>query len=281
MIVATSLNLLHDITPDIPGAIGRFAAAGFEGFDFNGIDVVANWVKNDGDRHVGKLKDAVEQHGLRFVQAHGPMFSNYAEELAGSPALTPPCLEWCARLKAPWMVMHPLTVDRSASRSENLAANLSYFRDMLPAMERHGVGVAIENMSDVFGGPRRYGAVPEDLVELCDHLAHPLFGLCWDTGHANLQHLSQRAALGMLGSRLKVLHVQDNDGLQDNHILPYHGNIKWDEVLAGLKAAGYTGEWTFEVHNAVRPLPDALRDEAMRLAVSIGRHLCARFDAQT
>jgi len=279
MKLATSLNVLHDITPHISQAVARLAAAGFDGLDFNGIDVVRDWLAGDAERHVATLAEAAQQHGLPFVQAHGPMFGSVDEELRDSPRLTPPCLAWCARLGAPWMVMHPLTVSPHASRGENLAHNVAYFRQWLPDMERLDVGMAIENMSDAWTAHRRYGAVPEDLIELCEALDHPLFGLCWDTGHAHLQKLDQRLAIASLGARLKVLHVQDNDGAQDNHLLPFCGSVRWDDVLAGLREAGYAGAFTFETHNSVRPLPDDLRDDALRLAVGIGRHLCARFDA--
>jgi len=119
--------------------------------------------------------------------------------------------------------------------------------------------------------------VPGELTKLCDALDHELFGLCWDTGHAMLQCLDQQAALSSLGSRLKVLHIQDNDGKSDAHILPFHGKVKWDDVVAGLQGAGYQGAWTYETHNAVRTLPDPLRDDALRLAVAIGRHFTRQF----
>ena len=101
----------------------------------------------------------------------------------------------------------------------------------------------------------------------------PLVGLCWDTGHAHLQRVPQAWAIGQLGARLKVLHIQDNNAQNDDHILPLHGTIDWSTVLDGLRAAGYQGAWSLEVHNGIRRLPDHLRDDALALGVKVSRWL--------
>jgi len=280
MQLATSLNVLYDYTPDIEAAVARIAAAGFDALDFNGCDMMVPWRGPGGDEHLNKLKAAADRHGLPFVQAHGPMYDYFGEDAEAHLADTFRCMEWCSRLGLPWMVMHPYRLPGAHSNEHwqrCMEVNLDYFRQFIPAMERLGVGIAIENLSDFFSPGRSFGSVPGEIAKLCDALDHELFGLCWDTGHAFLQCLDQKEALSSLGSRLKVLHIQDNDGKSDAHLLPYHGKVKWDDVVAGLKGAGYQGAWTYETHNAVRTLPDPLRDDALRLAVTIGRHFTAQF----
>ncbi len=68
---------------------------------------------------------------------------------------------------------------------------------------------------------RFFGAVPDELCELIDTLNHPLIGACWDTGHARMMHHDQKACLTAIGSRLKALHIQENDGRNDDHMLPF------------------------------------------------------------
>lgn len=280
MLVATSMNVLYDYTGEIERAVERLAAAGFDAIDFNGCDMMRPWEGPAGEYYLERLASAAERHRLPFVQAHGPMFAYWGDGAEVGIADTERCLVWCGRLELPWMVMHPGTLPGGwdkAHRQRIFEANLAFFRRFLPLMEEHRVGIAIENTSDAFNG-RAFGSTPDDLCELCDALDHELVGLCWDTGHALLQKLPQREAIGSLGQRLKVLHVQDNDGRADHHLLPYTGQIKWDEVVAGLKDAGYRGAWTYETHNAVRHLPDPLRDSALRLMVDIGRHFAAQFE---
>ncbi|MCC7493547.1 MAG: sugar phosphate isomerase/epimerase [Fimbriimonadaceae bacterium] len=283
MLLATSLNVLYDYTADIDRAVRRLHAARFDALDFNGCDMLPLWRGAAGELHLERLRAAAEAVGLPFVQAHGPMFGYFGDRAAEGVADTLRCIDWCGRLRVPWMVMHPANLPCAGGpevRQAVLERNVSFLSQFIPALEQHGVGMALENLADTFGGQRTFGSVPEDLIDLCDALDHELVGLCWDTGHAFLQKLPQTSSLRALGSRLKAIHVQDNDGRADLHILPYHGQVNWDEVLAGLRAAGYQGAFTYEVHNAVRHHPDTLRDEALRLAVATGRHLVARFEQE-
>ncbi len=282
MQLATSLNVLYDYTDDVARAVTRLAEAGFDALDYNGCDMLSLWPGEVADRHVETLRVTAAQHQLAWVQSHGPMYDYFGKDAERGLADTFRCLDHSGRLGVPWMVMHPTTVPGAgdaAHHQRHLDTNLAYFRQFIDTMERHHVGIAIENMADGFGGLRRYGSVPEELCELVDALAHPLFGICWDTGHAHLQKLPQTEAIGSLGSRLKVLHVQDNNAVHDLHLLPFLGTIDWNTVLAGLRLAGYQGAWTFEVHAAVRFHPDHLRDYALRLAVATGRELIGRCEA--
>jgi len=140
-----------------------------------------------------------------------------------------------------------------------------------------GVGIAIENNADIFplqsGLGRSYCSVPMELIELVDGFDDAMVGICWDTGHAHIQHLDQGKAIRALGKRLKATHIQDNDGRSDQHLLPFYGSIDWFSIIDALRAIGYGGDFTYEVHNSIRPLPDALRDSALRLAIDLGRYL--------
>lgn len=61
------------------------------------------------------------------------------------------------------------------------------------------------------GYGRRFGCNAEDLLELLDKLnADDIFGICWDTGHANLAQVNQPAAIQQIGSRLKGITINDN-----------------------------------------------------------------------
>jgi sugar phosphate isomerase/epimerase len=144
-------------------------------------------------------------------------------------------------------------------------------------MEQTGVGIAMENMFDrertKAGAPRRsYCSDPYELLELIDTLNHPLVGACWDTGHAHRQGLDQ-SVIREFGKRLKALHVQDNNGLQDQHLLPYQGNIDWKAVTGALAAIGYEGDFTYEAHMSIRKLPEELRDVGLKYSADLARYL--------
>jgi len=189
-------------------------------------------------------------------------------------------LRAAGRLGIPWVVFEPET-DRGAWDSAHLEQlrrrNQEWFGPLLKTAEQTGTGLALENCTDLHarhrGISRWYGSVPAELIALVDGFEHPRVGICWDTGHAHIQGLVQGQALRALGPRLKALHIQDNNGNDDQHLAPHFGTVPWPEIMMALRNIGYVGDFTYEIHNFIRPLPDALRDEALRLTVAIGRDL--------
>ena len=89
--------------------------------------------------------------------------------------------------------------------------------------------------------------------------------------------MDQRAAIAALGPRLKALHIQDNDGTRDDHMLPFATarGVNWSDVALGLRDAGYGGAFTYEAHNGLRSVPDALLDDHLALAARTARHIAA------
>lgn len=54
------------------------------------------------------------------------------------------------------------------------------------------------------------------------------------------------------------------------------GTVNWKDVMDGLHDINYAGDFTYEVHNAIRHLPDTLKDPMMRYAVELGKILVQR-----
>jgi sugar phosphate isomerase/epimerase len=288
MYVSTSLNVF-ETNYAAEKAIARCKEAGFGKLDLNYWDhqpalLTKTW--SEEEAWAQSVRAAAETHNLGFSQMHGPVHGpTYSNMVAGLNVES--FLEQAERslrtaeiLKVPWVVFHPTNVGSQGYETDKqaLSYNLQFYRRLLPTMEATGVGIALENICDRTqqreGRIRRsYGAVPEQLAELIDQLAHPLFGACWDTGHAHIQGISQGDGLRILGSRLKATHIQDNDGIKDQHLLPYHGTIDWIDVMEGLRDIQYAGDFTYETHNAIRVLPDDLRDSGLRNAAQLGTYL--------
>ena len=73
-----------------------------------------------------------------------------------------------------------------------------------------------------------------------------VFGHCYDTGHGHLVRKEPAENIGVIGDRLKVLHVHDNMGYTDDHFMPFAGNIDWNEFCEALKNSNYDGVISFE-----------------------------------
>ena len=65
--------------------------------------------------------------------------------------------------------------------------------------------------------------------------------------------------------RIKALHLSDNDGVNERHLLPGKGVIDRKEVIRGLIDIGYEGTLNFESH--VRTVEDV--EENARVAREI------------
>ncbi len=97
----------------------------------------------------------------------------------------------------------------------------------------------------------------DDLCAIIEAADSPHLGICLDTGHLNLASGDQASFITKAGPLLKALHLADNDGSGDQHLMPYGaGTVRWDEVFPALKQIGYNGLLNFEIPGESRcPLP--------------------------
>ena len=178
-----------------------------------------------------------------------------------------------------WMVFHPYSCKDGTwySQAKSKQMNLDLFRTYADMCGDSGVHIAIENMIEHKDRTRRYCSATEELIDLVDTLDDPIFGICWDFGHANLNKVNQCEALRAIGGRLHALHVNDNMGENDDHMAPFYGNIDWAPVMKTLHEIGYDGDFTYEdfrFHNGL-PADDHLRDIQLRFTYELAEYLIA------
>jgi sugar phosphate isomerase/epimerase len=88
-------------------------------------------------------------------------------------------------------------------------------------------------------------------VEFCEYVNHPLFGACWDTGHANCEGHQYEDLIAM-GDWLKAIHFNDNRGEKDEHLMPFNGTMSMDDIMHGLLDIGYKGYFTLECESTLK-----------------------------
>jgi sugar phosphate isomerase/epimerase len=112
-----------------------------------------------------------------------------------------------------------VSIGRTWGGQEHYAAGLERvvagLRRIAPVCDEAGVALAIENHQDLTAG---------ELVELLDAVAHPLIGVCWDTGNSLgvLEHPLE--GLELVADRVWTVH------LKSYAVLPHFG---------GKRASGY------------------------------------------
>ena len=139
-----------------------------------------------------------------------------------------------ARLGGDILVTHHIAIPEPEQEPEAHARRRGAFVSSLGELAADaadlGVRLAIENVGSGWRADVR------NLMALIDDGdASPAVGVCLDTGHRHLGG-DNPAAIRTLGSRLITLHIHDNHGQRDEHIMPLDGTINWTVVVAG--AAG-------------------------------------------
>ena len=100
----------------------------------------------------------------------------------------------------------------------------------------------------------------DDLLYIIDRVGSPRLGICLDTGHLNLTDKNQREFILKAGDKLKALHIADNEGVTDQHMMPFgRGNVDFCEVVVALREVGYDGIFNLEIPGE-RRIPMELRD---------------------
>ena len=224
-------------------------------------------------RWLADVQDALGRTGLTVNQTHTLFYKHIdAEEtLAFNEKMVDRCLEASALVGARWTVMHILrTIDLNLTvdqKEEALKRNVEYFIPYGDKARKYGVGIAIEN------GLSGFFHSAAELQELLSNLKDSAFGLCWDTGHANITGQDQPASVRALGDQLKCLHINDNHGQKDEHLLPFFGTVDFAPILAAIHSLNDPPILTFEARGSTRMLPPLAHRDILRAAVKIGEYL--------
>jgi len=282
MHTATSLNLLFDPTfrLDVCEQLRRIHNAGFKYIDINfwdwGHSPNSPFMQDNWMDWVKRIKECGEELGVVFHQSHAMVYDPFTNDPKNEflAEATRRSVIGSGMLGIEWSVFHsskPLSPDESVESI--LERNHKFLDPYAELCEKHNVGMALENMSarpDNFIFPSR----ASELNVLVDSFKSDNVGICWDLGHAHVSGLDQYNEIKELGKRLKVLHVHDNNGQQDQHVAPFFGNINYKAFKQALCEIGYCGELTFEAHMTIRKMPDDITKAAsMKLLYEIGEYI--------
>lgn len=76
----------------------------------------------------------------------------------------------------------------------------------------------------------------------------PNLGICLDTGHLNLRDKDQVNFIRKAGKHIKALHLADNQGVNDQHLMPFGcGGVDFASVIREMKALDYQGMYNLEI----------------------------------
>lgn len=205
-----------------------------------GFDGVLIWWGNeysdtDGDKSLNP--DLARRNGLFVENVHTPYEGVNCIWLDGIDGndfekKLSDCIDDCSQYGIPTAVVHTSQGYTPPAFSQT---GLDRIKRLVEAAEKMNVNIALENL-------RR----PDCMNYIFSSIRSDRLGFCYDSGHENC-FSKGTDFLTQYGSKLMALHLHDNDGTDDQHMLPGDGNIDWDILMKKLDAAGYSGTIALEV----------------------------------
>ena len=113
-----------------------------------------------------------------------------------------------------------------------------------------------------------------------------VLGFCFDIGHANLVGLDVYDFVVTLGKHLKVLHLHDNDGIQDLHQIPFTftktrentTSTDWNSFIEALKKIKFEGVLSFETAPVLNAFPEEMKLDTLIFIEKIGEYLAKKIE---
>ena len=250
-------------------AIRRIASFGYDGVEIWGGRPHA-YRRDLSTGEIEALRALIAKHGLE-VSGFIPAQFRYPTNLCisnerirqDSVCYIQDSIETAASLGAPLVSIcpgHSLFGQGKEDAWERLKESLRTLSDF--ASER-GIRLAIEPAD-------RYETdlvqTSDDALRLLEELGLDNVGVVFDTGHGYILGEDLGEAVRKLGSALFHIHIDDNHGQRDEHLIPGDGTIDFAPFLATLQEVGYRGFLTVELGFGYTINPDeAVRESAKRM----------------
>jgi len=283
-------------TYGLEDGLKMLAEAGFEAIDYPLMQKAVNWEEEPFTdvfspafaEHFRNIARTIRSCGLELRQGHTPYTIN---DFTIYPQLQKHSIRSiyaAGYMECPYMVAHPVMMPEFSfgqNKAQARQTTLDYFSAMVPALKDTGVTMCIENLclTDpvTLKEIPNYCTEPEDLCDVIDTLTDmhgPHFAACLDTGHAVLTGLDPCRLARVLGQRIRVVHIHDNGGITDDHLIPTRGIINWKEFASTLGRIGYNGTFNFEVNKYYTDFSGDIYNretfqQACNLLYNIGRSL--------
>lgn len=254
MKLATSTGDYRLYTSSQEFALEHIRDAGFKYADYSfGMDFcLRNGIYGENfEKYAERIIKHTQEIGIKLVQAHAPM-GKPLDKNGGLLEDTLLCVDACGKWGIENLVVHS-GYDYGLTPEQTFLKNKEFFMPLLERAEKYGVNILVENFNKMCIDGIYWIDNASDLLKMIECVNHPLFHAVWDVGHANLQEMPQNEELKLLGNHVKALHIQDNMGDDDYHLVPFLGSLNLDSVMHGLMDINYNGYFTFEVGGFFTP----------------------------
>jgi len=275
-------------------AIKLLAKVGYDALDYSMFHLMDRHCplnREDYREYARSLRKTAEEYNIIFNQAHAP-FPSYIQNPTKDQQIYNEiivhaivrAMEVISILGGKIIIVHPITLF-DVTYQEQKKFNMDFFNDLLPYCKKYNIKIALENMWNWDSTAKKVlpgvCSPPHEFIDYLDSLDSDWFCACLDIGHAEMQNtgaVSAADTINALGTRLKALHIHDNNKISDLHNLPFTQKIKWDEIMQALKNINYNGDFTFEADHFIGQFPVELYMSASALMLDVGRYFVQKYE---
>lgn len=141
-------------------------------------------------------------------------------------------IDECSLNNIPMVVMHLV----GGSEYINMTSiGLERFKTICEYAKEKGIKVAFENTK-----------LKGYLEFILSNITYSNVGVCFDSGHYHC-HFKDEFDFHKFKDRILCVHIHDNFGESDEHLIPFDGNLEYNKVIEGLKIANYSGDMILEL----------------------------------
>ncbi len=219
--------------------------AGTEGGEYNDPE-------DEVKKELKKISDDLKKDGIKINQIHGPWRyppkDESEEDRSERLEKMKRSIRMCSHMGCKRWVVHPImpfgTDDIGTGNEEKTwELNKTFMRELLTVAKEEGVIICFENMPFV----NLSLSSPQSIIKFVKEMDDDNFRICLDTGHANIYHeMTIGDVVRLMGDKLEVLHVHDNDGKNDFHLIPAMGTLDWQDFGKALVQIGFEGVFSYE-----------------------------------
>jgi sugar phosphate isomerase/epimerase len=216
--------------------------------DVNQVQDVAHWFSD---------------HAVTLHSLHAPLYNDWNWGRSGGLLISVANLERRARIASMdeikraievaehlpfrYLVLH-LGVPNEAYDLRKFDAAFTSIEHLNLFAKARGAQILLENIPSEL-------STPERILTFLQYTRLDL-KICFDTGHAHMTGGVQ-ADFRTLQERIAAIHLHDNHGEKDEHLLPFEGEIDWAQTIRDFRSAGGQFPIFFELHSE-RKVPDVL-----------------------
>ena len=245
-LLSTYLFVSRKLTPEL---LGQISDAKFQGVE---IFCARSHFEYAAKAEVQAMAGALEAHRLRLVSLHGPTSRDLSATRESGTPLSICEVERVRRIEAmdelkrvidvaddlPYarLILH-MGGSRETADLRKRDAAFSTLEHLVLHAHHAGVTICVENTTSEMGEPAYLRAFVDETR---------LTGLRFnfDIGHAHLADGPEgeriEKSFAPLRELVSSVHLHDNHGEKDEHLLPYDGSIEWPAAIKLLKSAPQT-----------------------------------------